>query len=71
MKIKPPFCPLLTGDNDLTQCQLPVTRHAFETVCNISNFEVCRYYAEIMGKLKTPIAWLQYKAVKTGGVSTR
>lgn len=65
------FCPLLKGQSDKGQCRQQIPRRSFETVCNTPNFRGCRIYAEIMGELKTPIAWLQHRAVESGGRLTR
>ena len=67
MTKKPRGCPLLKGDNDLSQCRRPVTRYVFDNFCNVPNFESCHSYAEKMGKLKPPFQWLQHKAVERGG----
>ena len=67
MIVKPRFCPFMKGDNNTNQCGSMVTLYAFNAVCNHPNFGACKRYAEIMKQLKTPIQWLQSKAVEMSG----
>jgi len=48
----------------LLECNTEVTSNFYQRICNTHNYNNCHHYARRLGLLRTPITWLQNKAVK-------
>ena len=54
-------CPLLL------ECNISITKNFFFRICNTPQYQNCHHYARKKDQLKTPLIWLQKKAIQDEG----
>jgi hypothetical protein len=47
----------------LLECNTPITKNFFYRICSSAHFQNCHHYARKKDELKTPLIWLQKKAI--------